>query len=344
MSFKFPLLGFALVAALTGCVVSSNAPTPAPTIFDVTLNIDFAGNPSCLAAGVDHVRATFQNDTLQSTTVPCDSASGIAINYQGVAAGSYTVLLEGLGNGTPLFAGQSTFTVDFGTPTNFSFDLPSSTTSTTTLTTNFTFAAPAGSTTGGMTCAEAGVTDVTITVDNDAPSVVPCHDASSDRDAAALTGIPAGTHSVQFEVTDSQGHSLYYAKYDGVQVKVGSNEYDINVAGAMDGGLQLQWVFSNASTCAAAGVASIDYTLLDPTGRQVKTASALCADSTGKNGAATFSAATGNALPAGVYSLSSMVGRDASNNPIYSVGGQLGGLYVPAGALQAFQVTLKPSP
>jgi hypothetical protein len=337
MSLKVSLTALVSLLALSGCVVYGDGYTKRSLPLDVTLNLTFEGTSNCFSAGVDTVRVRFAGDALQTVTVPCDSRGGIAVNYQSVYRGSYTASIDALDNGSIVYSGDFTFTVDDGF-TNFLFDLQDGASE---LVTNFTFAAASNRNTGGMTCAEAGVNSVRLTVDNGTPFTVPCHDSGSGRDAASISGLSAGRHSIVFEVFNEKGETLYASQYDKLATSGGYDEYDINVLGVAKGGLQIQWDFSNALSCSAAGVTLIDYELVGPNG-PVKNGTISCAVSNGGFNYLTLSPETANPLTAGMYSLTYLRGRDNGGYEIYNSGGAVTGLYVAAGDLRAFKVTLGP--
>lgn len=329
------LLPLTLAVALgTGCViVTTNQGGSDP---DMTLDLTFEGK-GCAAAGISRVRLSWVSPSVGAAQEFSCVGDPMTIVVPSLAPGTYRVQLEGFTAADPNFAAyvdveDLVHTVS-GTHA-YALDLVG----TTEVVTRFTFGAVPGK--QGMTCAEAGVATVAVSVDGSQSATVPCSDGTYD--AAAFTGILAGQHAMSFEAFDVTGQRLYAATTNVTVNRGADNDFTINLLGVVKGGLEFVWNFGAAkASCQTSGVSIIDFTLVDDTGKTVFSTSAPgntpfdCTQQPMRFGHDLQS----SQLIAGIYTLSSIEGR-LPNGVVGYRGANLR-LYAPAGRTQRFEITLQ---
>jgi hypothetical protein len=313
------------------------------------VDLSFGGVASCSAAGVDSIRYTSPTDT---ETVPCAAQIEIAP----IPIGTDKVQLSALSQGIVTFT--ATFNVDVPAggaevPVDLT-EVPGGNQANVTV--DFIFGAPADNSppAEGMTCAEAGVQSVSVTVDDGAPLVANCHDSITNpgRDAAVVP-TTAGTHKFVWSGYSGpllngnvSGNMLYQVTLPEVPIQAGNaTEYTADMKGLANGGLDLGWSFnlqSNATdpSCSDAGVANITYSITDAAGTAVSglmMTVACTADLGGGSQTPVQVVGTSPGLAAGVY-FATLNGTDGSGTQTFTASNAR--VYVPAGVEQGFVVTL----
>jgi hypothetical protein len=337
MSRLAPLLAAAALAA-QGCIIVTND-TGNP---DMRLNLSFDGL-GCAAARVGAVRLTFVSPNIGSPlTATC--LDPMFVTIPDLAPGTYTIRVEAFSAVDPGFVEQAaTFDVlhTMAGTHEYALDL----TATTEVLASFTFAGvdPAP----GMTCAEAGVATVEYVVDDRAAVRKPC--TTNGRDAAVLDGVTPGVHDFLVTGLDPDGRALYASQFRAVPINRGTNDLKLNLLAAVgsSGGVELNWFFGTPQSrlgCEAAGVAYVQLVLGGPTGQTVPLPAGvgsgldpnggqyLCADGRVRR----------EGLAPGVYSIRSMVGYSGGISPVPLYELANARVYVPAGKVQGFDVTLPP--
>ncbi len=333
-------LGAVLVAStMSGCIINANGGDSNP---DMNLDVTFAGQ-GCQDANVGSVRLTFVNPVFgQPEDFPCTDPQGLLIKVPSVPPDSYRIRLDAYdATNTSTITFSSAFSLN-QTQTGsdeFALDLVG----TTEVVTDFTFAGYVhqdGTTETGMTCQEAGVSTVSLSVDGQQNFAnLPCHDASSGRDAASLTGIQPGNHDFTVDAFDSSGNKLYSSTFQNVSVQQGSNEltFDVLALQHATSGLKVAFTFgASESDCSGAGVQSVDFLLFD----QSHSTTPIY-DTTQNNAPYTCgdSSAGVTQLPVGVYFLTASGTNGAGTTYQTPTNGVR--VYAPAGATPTFTVNLQ---
>jgi hypothetical protein len=314
----------ATAGLVAGCSGSEELPV-------VTFSVDFDGNPSCFAADVQEVRVTFLDVNSVPKIVPCDSEEGVSIGFPDLEEGTYRVGVDGLKNKSPTWIERQEILVTKAGTRKYHFSLKPLAPE---VVANFKFAAPNDSG-AGMTCAQAEVKKVQVTIDKTRKLEVPCYDPQSDRDAALISNVAEGTHDFTFAVLDGQGQTLYEMSTKQPVKLTSSNSFNINLKPKTTGNLQLLWTFNDAQNCAGAGVDKIAYELKKPDGSAGPSGTVDCADMNGAN-----SAVQHNTLTAGMYPLVKMQGLSGST-PVYSAAAT--SVFVLPGQTKAYSISLTPS-
>jgi hypothetical protein len=333
-------LGVKLVAGFNQAALNLLPPrgTTGGTTGTLTINVQFNGQASCVAAGVDHVRITTPSGVFNADTVPCGSTP-VQITLDGLPVGALSIEIDGLSHQVVIFTLSESVTVTAPSST-ITANLQSTGGSATSITAGFVFGAPVTTdpTPPGMDCTQAGVQSISATIDGaSTPIVVPCTDAAGNDEASIPTTV--GVHNVAwsaFASTNGSGTALYTAMSQGVVVQSGAaNPVLVDLAGTENGGFQVTWAFPSGGTCATVGAATVTFDLVDAVGNEVTgfPTTSPCSD-------ASFSIAASPGLVPAVYVLSSMVAKDANGLTVGSASNVR--LYAPAGEVAPFTVTLEP--
>lgn len=330
------LLCFGLFV-LPACVIVNSGPSVGRLQIDVAFS---NGDTTCSAAGIDTLRVSFPDGQFTSDTVPCSGAP-LPFVAERIPTGSYSIELDGLSQGAVTWTVTQTVQVGQSSQTVTMTLAPVSSSGTVDLIADFMFAAPAGASSLSaphLTCAESGVQSVEVVIDDGQPLVADCHDNTSNRDAA-LVPITPGSHTFTWSgwsEANASGTQLYAGAAQTVTVPSSNPEIVFNMAGLINGGLQVTWQFgSGAQDCTTAGVATVTYDLVDASGDDVSKAQTVACSSDG------FGDPVTPGLMAGVYSIASISGADASGNVLFSASNVP--VYVPADAEAQFTVTLNPA-
>lgn len=312
-----PALALALV--LPACIIESS-----PDDYrDMRLVVSFEGL-GCGDARLDRVRVTFETGERSPEEFRCTSGLFKA-TFRDVPIGTVRVFVEGIDGDYVAYSGRFDLTHTRGGTHRYDLDLLPSTE----VVTYFTFAGLGSQ--DGLTCDEAQIQNLKITFGNTSFDV-PCQ--TNGADAALLTGIDPGTYAVTVDAFDSAGQRLYSSGFD-IRVYLGSNEYTLNLLPLVLGGLSFEWEFSDAPDCARAGVATIEYQLVDAAGREVYSDTTNC----GSEGVLFAHDDPAAALDPGLYVLTYIYGVSANGINIPYEATRVP-LYVPAGRTQGFIVTL----
>jgi hypothetical protein len=307
----------------------------------VRIEVSFNGNPSCFAAGVDSVRVTFPDTGAFPTVVQCDADDRGVIEVDYIEPGTYRVTVDGMRKEDSIWTDREEIKIT-GSAQTFKVDLAPVLPS---VLASFKFAAPSDGALG-MTCAQAEVQTVQVSVD-DGPAVgVSCHNASLDSDMALVEAVTEGPHDFRFFVTDGQDRTLWEMTTKQTVRLDASNTYNINMVPKLKGSLQIQWTFTDAPMCSAAGVSKIDYMLTKPDGTTPAELAGKvdCADMDGANSNVTFGTATMGTLDVGAYGVAKMQGLNSASTPkvLYQAATPVGGLFVLPGQMKAYNIELAP--
>ena len=258
---------FLAIVALSGCIVVRNPPPPAQP-GNVTFTWSFAGMTCSQASQVKSVVVTIPGQTLQNAGVyPC-----LANNYPGIvlhdfAAGTYSFTLDAEGySGEQIYTGSGTFTVDGDVRVTVDLTPVGGANSYAYLTWHF----PALGANTNPSCADALVTNVSVSIDGATATLVPC--ASGRTTPGAQTAfLPAGTHTIDLFGYDNSGYLLYQAYSTLVTTAGAPVAADYLIDWAV-GGATLAWTLSENSvivTCAQAGITTVYVDFKDVSGNLV---------------------------------------------------------------------------
>jgi len=192
-------------------VLGSGCGDPARGNLDV--NWTFAGK-SCLAAGVHTIQVDIAHELLNPNQFSCDLGGGTiagGANLGTYLAGRYTLTISGLdANGVVLYQTQQDITVQRGDNV-LQIDVPSVPGGSVSL--NWTF--------GGLTCAQAGVTSVRISVDGvlitDQAGSVDVACSSGGVEGTSISPLSPGSHRI--DLVGVRGAQPSYSRQN-VQVTV----------------------------------------------------------------------------------------------------------------------------
>jgi hypothetical protein len=284
---------------------------------------------------------------LTTTVVECTPADEPIVSITSLPVGTYDIEVEGLQNGVILYSGSDSIAVPAsGATKSMNLALVANP-----VTVTFIFGAPSrfSDASDAMSCAEAGVQSVTLSVDGATPIVKSCHDSTSGLDAASVYATP-GTHTVAglaYTSRDGTGTALYSVTTSGVAISAtGINALTANFAGLINGGFALTWQFDVSAsnppilmgTCANANVTMVVYSATDAAGTILPNLPMMpvsCSDPTEG-----FSIATTPGLLPGVYFVTSVDG-ESNGATTYSAANLR--VYVPAGQEPAFTIVLSPT-
>lgn len=206
------------------------------------------------------VHISIQGQTLANAGVyPCTGGGGDGVMLLNFAGGQYGFTIEGLSTSNAvLYQGSGNFTVNGNVTVNVGLTPPGGLTS---ATLSWTF--PPNGASSTPDCTQAGVSEVTVAIDNGAPTQLGC--ALGLGASVRVDNLTPGLHSIVLEARDTNAY-LYYRKSGSLTAQAGSvffNGYAFNWA---VGSLPLKWSFSNGITqlnCAQAGVTQVNINLLD---------------------------------------------------------------------------------
>jgi hypothetical protein len=285
------------------------------------------GGLTCAQAGVSVVHVTLDGldvtDNAGRVDLPCTTNLGDGTTIAPVAAGAHSIDLEGLKGGQVAYSLQNvSATVTDGTDTSLSPNLAPVSTSTATADLRWTFA--------GMSCADAEVSTVRLSVNGGAITEVPC--SANAVDGVLVTNLPAGQSSftIQGVRATTGGSLLVYQTATPVvatfavglitQVPVPALATTPGVGGA-----KLLWQFPvTGPLCANTGSSTtVNYTIHSPSG-QATSGSGTCGGAGGILGIE-FCNPTSAACPAGSPGLAAgywTIDASATSNLVtYSVTG-----------------------
>ena len=121
---------------------------------------------------------------------------------------------------------------------------------------------------GGMSCADAKITDVRVRVLDGTADVVPavtagCPVGQSDA-GQVVPGVPAGTWSVRVEGLDSDGNANFAGQADAVTVRGGEQTAPPSIVLYVKRStLRVTWGFAGGGLCGGNGVAKVDLSVIN---------------------------------------------------------------------------------
>lgn len=227
---------------------------------DVRFLWNFAGLTCGQAPEVQSVRITIPGETLANAGVyPCSSAGTDGVQLLDFAAGTYAFTIEGRSSaGTQLYQATGNFVVNGNVTVNVTL---ASTATTASALVSWTFPPNSGSSTPD--CTQAGVVNVTISLDGASPIGVSC--TAGLGASTRLDGLVPGPHNITLEAADAAGF-VYYRKTSGLNAQLGSVVSRVYAFDWAVGSLPVKWTFSNGITqlsCAQAGVSQVNVNLRD---------------------------------------------------------------------------------
>lgn len=317
----FPkLLATVLAAAGIACGPADETPT-------IFFDISFEGR-GCDEAGVAKVRVTFENGGIPAITENCSGTNYETVVVDDLPPNTYRVAFEGIDSaGEVAYAGLREFrhTVDGSHVNKVDLD------QTIEVITEFTFAGTPS--TDGLTCGQARIDHLRLTVGTLVYDNVPC--STQDHDAAILVGIEAGRYDIKAEAFDLAGTRLYESTFARqTVVAAASNVFELNILPLFKGGLSIDWEFQGGGSCAELGIATVSYLLIDAVGREVSSQTVGCT----QRPVLFDHTLSASALDAGLYVIASIQARAANNALVFAASSLP--IYAPAGRTQGFTVTL----
>lgn len=256
------LLLVGAVVSMSGCGARSPG--------DVTFLWSFEGQGCGLVPDVSRVVVDIPGQTLENSGVySCLTAGTAGIKLFGFRGGSYPYTVRGqASDGTTLYQATGSFVVDGDVIVNVDLRADPNAPATVSITWAFP---PNGATNGrAASCAEAGVTDLYLAIDN-VPVSVSCQDGNSSPGVAYR--VTPGQHSIEIAggsrtgLNTAQGPNVFYLyqKTSTLTAMVGNtaqNHYSLDwSAGSFD----VRWSFANNLNCAQNNVNFIDLYITDPT-------------------------------------------------------------------------------
>lgn len=264
---------------------------------EVVVNWTFGGK-SCDAAGVATIQVDIAGEALSPNSFSCAAASQGA-DLGSYLTGDYQLTVSGLdAAGALAYQSTSTLQVRRGGTNSFTVDVTQLPPTTGDVTLNWTF--------NGQTCAQAGITVVHVSADNqvilganNSPDL-PCT-ASNNLDGATIGPFSAGAHTFDLVGLDSGGTARYALNSFQVTVVAGQNTPgapNLAPASPTTAEADLTWTFSSggpAMSCAAAGVTQVRI-FVDPDagGNGGTDAGTVPCDTSGTDGASVSPLSPGN--------------------------------------------------
>jgi hypothetical protein len=225
----------------------------APARQGVEVDWTFAGK-SCADAGVATIQIDIDGEVLTPNQFTCAQA-GLGVDLGTFLVGPYLVTITGQNAaGITTHQVQKTIQVRQGVSDPFAIDVPAVPTTTGSATLHWTFA--------GKTCAQAGVTVVHVSVDNQVLTDqannpdLPC--SQGGIEGTTVDPLSPGIHS--FDIVGLVSGQPRYALY-GFRVTVAANQNtvsapDLSPAAPTTASANLTWAFDGKS-CAAANVDTV---------------------------------------------------------------------------------------
>lgn len=236
---------------------------------DLTVTWSFAGRDCRQAPEVASVRVSVPGQRLANGGVfACESNGVPGIVLHDFAPGGYELVVEGLNNrGQAVYGAQSTFFIDgdvqarvdlvpVGGPNTYAY-------------VGWSF--PPNSLSSNPTCAQAGVSQVLVSIDGAAQVAYRCSDGDPSGPGAQTPFLEAGTHTIELTAATEGGYVLYGVRSTLVTSASGpvSSGYDLQW---MVGGVAVRWSLTNgqiAQSCGQAGVTQVAVNFIDVQGNLV---------------------------------------------------------------------------
>ncbi|HUJ26806.1 MAG TPA: hypothetical protein VLW85_12355 [Myxococcales bacterium] len=236
---------------------------------EVVVNWTFGGK-ACDAAGVATITVDIAGEVLTPDSFTCTGPGNASqgVDLGAYLTGDYQITISGYDSGNNLeYQVTETLQVRRGGTNSFDIDVPQVAQTTGDVTLSWTF--------NGQTCAQAGITTVHVSADNqvilgtdDSPDL-PCT-ASNSVDGATIGPFPAGEHSFDLVGLDSGGTARYALNGFQLTVVAGQNtpgSPDLMPASPTTAEADLTWTFSASGSapmsCTQAGVTTVQI-FLDP--------------------------------------------------------------------------------
>jgi hypothetical protein len=277
---------------------------------------------SCAASGANWVRAWLDGQLLTSdtgsTVIPCNGSSGDGVTISPIEPGSHTLDLEAVQSPRQAPAQWSLYSLPFTVGAVETVQLyPDllSVASGSTASIEWTFA--------GLTCSEAQVDSVVLTVDGTVLSAAACDVGGAE--GAIVTSLAPGKHTFT-TVGLRAGQALYQSATVSATLLSGIATYlpiDAAAQSPARGGATLSWKFPSGGpdcTSTTGAGTSITYTLTDPSGNTLAARTATCGGAAGSTGVIFCNPAAGGCtgsdtgLSAGYWGISAV----SSGAPAYA--------------------------
>lgn len=223
----------------------------------------FSGQ-TCAQAAVSNVVVNIPNTSVRSQAFRCNTSGTDGVVVQGVPVGTHTATLEGRDATNALkFRGTARLTVvdqDVSAQVQLS---PVTSTGPGELVVKWSF--PPLATSNTPTCAQAGISTVSVAVNGGTPREVSCSTGEASGAGVRFTNL-SGTVTIDLAAADSNGF-VYFRKREQLPI---SGTLAVTSALAWDvGSLPVRWELRDGvvQTCAQAGVTSIFLNLRTTTGQ-----------------------------------------------------------------------------
>ncbi|MBS2028988.1 MAG: hypothetical protein JST54_13890 [Deltaproteobacteria bacterium] len=222
----------------------------------------FPNNINCAEAGVDHVQVTIPGEALDNNGYyPCSTSGSQGIVLTNFGPGTYPVTVNALdSNDNPLYVGSNTAFIDGDQSVTVALAQTYSSNATLQLRWGFLDAQN-----NQLSCATAGVSNVQITINNFAPSVVPC--SQGGVQGSSVGPLNAGSYTVVLDGLDANGNAIYSTTQTMV-VSAPITQVTSYLA-PLYGSWDLSYNFANAASCAAAGVTEVSLSVTDGNGNEI---------------------------------------------------------------------------
>lgn len=218
-------------------------------------------NLTCQSAGIDHMVINIPGEQLANGGVfPCQTAGVTGIQFNNFDPRTYTISIDAVdGSNTPRYHGDGSFTINGDT--QVSVALHSTGSSMATLQLRWSFG-QAG-TSAAMTCAQAGVDHVTVTLGTFSLSVL-CD--VQGVDGADFNNLSAGQYNLQLDGTHNG--QVVYSYAQSIAVSAPVTQMGVVLA-PLYGSWDLTYNFSNAANCQVAGVSQVSLSVKDANGNEL---------------------------------------------------------------------------
>lgn len=222
----------------------------------------FPSNMTCATAGADHVVINIPGETLANGGVyPCQTNGVQGIILSNFDPRGYTVNVTAVDvNSNPLYAGSSNVSVNGDTTVNVALSATTNAAATLSLRWSFLDANQSP-----LTCAQAGITNVQVTLGNAPMQTVACNSAGVD--GYDFPSLASGVYQVALTGLDSSG-APQFTYNQNIAVSAPTTVANVQLA-PLSGSWDLAYNFSNAATCSIAGVTQVSLSVKDANGTEI---------------------------------------------------------------------------
>lgn len=274
MNARTRVLNLAVVALFlavsSGCVVVKN--NPKPHNGNITLLWSFGGSKCFQVQGVTRVHIVMPGQTLaQSGIYPCTANNTDGVTLLNFAPGTYPYTITGENDaGAQFYTGSGSVTVVDG-DVQQAIDLTAATGAPAYAYITWSF--PTVGSNPNPTCAQAGITNVVVSIDNGQGQAFTCGtgEAASGASGVLVTTV-GGTHSIDVSASDDAGFYYFHAAGTLPPLVAGASVAQTVSLQWNAGSLPVRWTFSSGGvtrTCAYVGATQVRIDLKDSHGNWV---------------------------------------------------------------------------